>query len=113
MNLMLHLGNFCIFWLYSAFSNYYRVGKSTNHLITGRNEVVAKVMFLQVSVIHSVHRGGLQRTPPGPRRTPLGQGRTPPGTKAGRQVVGQVKKVGKSRNFYQKVGKSRNFSTKK
>ena len=31
----------------------------------------------------------------------------------GRQVVGQVKKVGKSRNFYQKVGKSRNFSTKK
>ena len=31
----------------------------------------------------------------------------------GRQVVAQVKKVGKSRNFYQKVGKSRNFSTKK
>ena len=27
----------------------------------------------------------------------------------GRQVVGQVKKVGKSRNFHQKVGKSRNF----
>ena len=34
-------------------------------IFTGRNEVVAKVMFLQVSVIHSVHRGGvLQRTPP-------------------------------------------------
>ena len=31
----------------------------------------------------------------------------------GRQVVGQVKKVGKSRNFYQKVGKSRNFFAKK
>ena len=28
---------------------------------------------------------------------------------AGRQVVGQVKKVGKSRNFHQKVGKSRTF----
>ena len=29
---------------------------------------------------------------------------------SGRQVVGQVKKVGKSRNFHQKVGKSRNIS---
>ena len=27
-------------------------------IFTGRNEVVAKVIFLQVSVIHSVHRGG-------------------------------------------------------
>ena len=27
-------------------------------LITGRNEVLAKVIFSQVSVIHSVHRGG-------------------------------------------------------
>ena len=34
-------------------------------------------------------------------------------SKSGRQVVGQVKKVGKSRNFHQKVGKSRNFSAKK
>ena len=34
-------------------------------------------------------------------------------TGAGCQVVGQVKKVGKSRNFHQKVGKSRNFSAKK
>ena len=32
---------------------------------------------------------------------------------SGRQVVGPVKKVGKSRNFHQKVGKSRNFSAKK
>ena len=37
--------------------------------VTGRNEVVAKVMFLQVSVIHSV----LRRTPP-PQ-----QGEPPPG----------------------------------
>ena len=39
-----------------------------------------------------------------------------PGTSfshAGRQVVGQVKKVGKSRNFHQKVGKSRNLFAKK
>ena len=34
-------------------------------------------------------------------------------TNAGCQVVGQVKKVGKSRNFHQKVGKSRNFFAKK
>ena len=27
-------------------------------LITGRNEVLAKVIFSQASVIHSVHRGG-------------------------------------------------------
>ena len=60
-------------------------------LITGRNEVVAKVMFLQVSVILST--GGVSGesppdqadTPPGPRRTPPDQGepprprRTPPG----------------------------------
>ena len=32
-------------------------------IFTGRNEVVAEVMFLQVSVIHSVYRGVLQRTP--------------------------------------------------
>ena len=72
-------------------------------LVTGRNEVVAKVMFLQVSVIHSVHRGrGVgspenppnqgdppgQGEPPRPRRTPpQDQGeppqtrQTPPGTR--------------------------------
>ena len=33
-------------------------------VFTGRNEVVAKVMFLQVSVIHSVHRGGSPENPP-------------------------------------------------
>ena len=27
--------------------------------ITGRNEIVAKVIFLHLSVIHSVHRGGV------------------------------------------------------
>ena len=67
-------------------------------LFTGRNEVVAKVMFLQVSVIHSVHRGVSRNPPswdqaeppwdpgdlPGPRRPPWDQGdpprpRRPPG----------------------------------
>ena len=51
-------------------------------IITGRNEVVAKVMFLPVSVI--LYMGGSpenppqtrQTPPPGPRRTPLA-GRTP------------------------------------
>ena len=68
-------------------------------VFTGRNEVVAKVMFLHVSVIHFVHRGGSPEnhspgtrqtppagrtpqnqadTPPGPGRPPLA-GRTPPG----------------------------------
>ena len=42
-------------------------------IITGRNEVVAKVMFLHVSVI--LYTGGLRRTPPRTRETP------PPGTR--------------------------------
>ena len=47
-------------------------------VITGRNEVVAKVMFLQVSVIHSVHRGrGISGEPPPAGRTPLDQGESP------------------------------------
>ena len=68
-------------------------------LITGRNEVVAKVIFLHLSVIHSVHRGGSasvhagippprtrqtppdQADPPGTRQTPPGPGRHPPGTR--------------------------------
>ena len=34
-------------------------------LITGRNEVLAKVIFLHLSVIHSVHRGGVpDQAPP-------------------------------------------------
>ena len=45
-------------------------------IFTGRNEVVAKVMFLQVSVILST-RGGLQRTPPD-QGEPPGPGRPPP-----------------------------------
>ena len=65
-------------------------------IFTGRNEVVAKVMFLHVSVILSTGGGGVlqagrtsppgweRRTPPGPGRPPRlgdppGPGRTPPG----------------------------------
>ena len=67
-------------------------------IFTSCNEVVAKVMFLQVSVIHSVHRGvspwqgesplplppsrenppsPQQGEPPRPGRTPPGQGEPP------------------------------------
>ena len=62
-------------------------------IFTGRNEVVAKVIFLHLSVIHSVHRGGLpqcmlgyptgirhhpplDQTPPSPGRPPRSD--TPP-----------------------------------
>ena len=71
------------------------------NIFTGRNEVVTKVMFLHVSVIHSVHGGspenlppprtrqtpprtkenppqGPGRHPPRPRRTPPDQGEPPP-----------------------------------
>ena len=45
-------------------------------IITGRNEVVAKVMFLHVSVI--LFTGGLRRTPPpAPGRHPPRPGRPP------------------------------------
>ena len=50
----------------------------------GLNEVVAKVIFLHLSVIHSVHGGGLHQcmlgyhTPPGPD-PPLPRADTPPG----------------------------------
>ena len=49
-------------------------------IVTGRNEVLAKVIFLHLSVIHSVHRGAYltSRTPPGPD-PPRDQ--TPPGTR--------------------------------
>ena len=75
---------------------------STNidRVFTGRNEVVAKVIFLHLSVIHSVHRGGVglpqcmlgyhpppreqtphpRTTPPRPPPTPHPPEQTPPGT---------------------------------
>ena len=58
-------------------------------LVTSRNEVVAKVIFLHLSVIHSVHRGGLpqcmlgyhppDQADPSRADTPLEQ--TPPGSR--------------------------------
>ena len=49
----------------------------TVKFITGRNEVVAKVMFLHVSVI--LLTGGVSgEPPPGPRRTPPRTRQTPP-----------------------------------
>ena len=67
-------------------------GEGRQPIFTGRNEVVAKVIFLHVSVIHSVHRegGGLpqcmlgylprtRQTPPRPGRPPWDQ--TPPRTR--------------------------------
>ena len=33
--------------------------RTTTVIFTGRNEVLAKVIFSQASVIHSVHRGGV------------------------------------------------------
>ena len=58
-------------------------------IFTGRNEVLAKVIFLHLSVIHSVHRRGSTRpgtplpqdqagTPPGPGRYPPPQETDPP-----------------------------------
>ena len=59
------------------------------HIITGRNEVVAKVIFLHVSVIHSVHRGGgglpqcmLEYHPPDHADPPPEQTPPPPPDKA-------------------------------
>ena len=83
------------------------VNYSFDSFFTGRNEVVAKVMFLQVCVCPqggrvsaSVHAGmpipphgtrqtpprsgippGTRQTPPGPGRHPPGPGRHPPGTR--------------------------------
>ena len=45
---------------------------------TGRNEVVAKVIFLHLSVIHSVHRAPQNRHPPRSRHTPPGADTSPP-----------------------------------
>ena len=49
-------------------------------LFTGRNEVVAKVIFLHLSVIHSVHRGGSASVHAGiPHRSRHPWEQTPPG----------------------------------
>ena len=57
-------------------------------IITGRNEVVAKVMFLQMSVCPqggrvsaSVHAGMPTPQPPSGQACPPGPGRHPPGTR--------------------------------
>ena len=50
-------------------------------VITSRNEVVAKVMFLHVSVILYTGGGGLWRTPPGTSQTPPPDQGEPPRTK--------------------------------
>ena len=56
---------------------------SISWVFTGRNEVLAKVIFSQACVKNSVHRGGVpdQAPPPGPGRypPPPGPGRYPPG----------------------------------
>ena len=53
-----------------------------NSVITGRNEIVARVIFLHLSVIHSVHRGGrgcasVHAWIPPPRTRPSRSGTTP------------------------------------
>ena len=60
-------------------------------LITGRNEVVAKVIFLHLSVIHSVHRGGFclsacWDTPPPPGADPPRADIPPEQTTPGKQT---------------------------
>ena len=58
-------------------------GAEKEVIFTGRNEVVAKVIFLHLSVIHSVHRAGLPQCMlgyPPPEQTPP-QSRHPPWTR--------------------------------
>ena len=45
-------------WLPDKYSEMWSLIAYGCLVITGRNEVVAKVIFLHLSVIHSVHRGG-------------------------------------------------------
>ena len=53
----------------------------SNPLITGCNKVVAKVIFLHLSVIHSVHRGGLPQCMLGYHPVPHPQEQTSPGSR--------------------------------
>ena len=76
-------------------SDFFCITSNYLNFITGRNEVVAKVIFLHLSVIHSVHRGGVglpqcmlgyhpwsrpprEQTPPQTRQTPLPEQTPPP-----------------------------------
>ena len=71
-------------WLPDKYSEMWSLIAYGCLVITGRNEVVAKVIFLHLSVIHSVHRGGgglpqcMLPPPPWTRQTPLDQA-DPPG----------------------------------
>ena len=79
----------CLQWRIGDFPEGVRQLPQWRHkpIITGRNEVLAKVIFLHLSVIHSVHGGGgrvvcghlTSRPPPGPDRPLWDQ--TPPGTR--------------------------------
>ena len=77
-----HEGRCCEGSLPSSTSGRYTSYRNAFWFVTGRNEVVAKVMFLQVSVILST--GGVSGEPPGPGRPPRtkqnppGPRRTPP-----------------------------------
>ena len=61
-----------------ADANTYVSVKSTVTIITGRKEVVAKVMFLHVSVILFTGGGSPGRENPPDREEPPGQGEPPP-----------------------------------
>ena len=83
-----------IYWRVAMYDFYVAIYCDIVHrfIFTGRSEVVAKVMFLQVSVCPQ--GGGVclgacwdantppqtRQTPLGPGRAPLGPGRHPPGT---------------------------------
>ena len=74
-------------WLPDKYSEMWSLIAYGCLVITGRNEVVAKVIFLHLSVIHSVHRGGGggglpqcmlgYHHPPRPGRPPPRPGRPP------------------------------------
>ena len=67
------------------------VSKNFDTLLPPANEVWGKVIFLHLSVSHSVHGGGVSAWAPLPRQTPPGQTpprQTPPGqTPSGRQPL--------------------------